>query len=163
MPTDHPPLAPVCTRCGYNLTGLPTVGRCPECGYEYDSAHPPQFAERPPWGAGALLIPPAIIFFGVPIALASGFAVSFVLFVVASVWLLAVCKLTHWYALWHYSERVQQRIYSGAPRERKRFLIIWTILLFLLELPLSVFGLLAGEIFATALIEVGILPPPGLL
>jgi len=26
----------VCPRCGYDLTGLPVVHRCPECGIDYD-------------------------------------------------------------------------------------------------------------------------------
>ena len=27
---------PTCRRCGYDLTGLPRQGRCPECGLVYD-------------------------------------------------------------------------------------------------------------------------------
>jgi predicted amidophosphoribosyltransferase len=34
MPTDAA-LAPICERCGYNLTGLAAT-RCPECGLTFD-------------------------------------------------------------------------------------------------------------------------------
>lgn len=47
-----------CANCGYDLTGLPVVGDCPECGYEYGSwadagvKHPrPKKPLRPSWVA----------------------------------------------------------------------------------------------------------------
>ncbi len=30
--------APKCSKCGYEFTGLPVVGRCPECGQPYNLA-----------------------------------------------------------------------------------------------------------------------------
>lgn len=36
----------LCTHCAYNLTGLPSAGRCPECGKHYDIA-----ADAPLWQA----------------------------------------------------------------------------------------------------------------
>lgn len=45
-----------CANCEYDLTGLPAVGNCPECGCEYslwpDSDRPRPLASRtrkPPW------------------------------------------------------------------------------------------------------------------
>lgn len=37
-PGDGAPIEPLkaCPRCGYDLTGLPEVHTCPECGLEYD-------------------------------------------------------------------------------------------------------------------------------
>ncbi len=29
-------IIPECRKCGYDLTGMPTSGKCPECGQDYD-------------------------------------------------------------------------------------------------------------------------------
>ena len=60
-----------CQRCGYNLRGLETHQRCPECGlaYSFDTAAPP--ALRPALGrfgrvcaGAAFVLGVAFLFFG---------------------------------------------------------------------------------------------------
>ena len=36
LPVRAQPEGPACPRCKYLLRGLPQVGRCPECGFDYD-------------------------------------------------------------------------------------------------------------------------------
>jgi len=35
-----------CSQCGYDLTGLPRRGRCPECGAPFDQAQPAADAQN---------------------------------------------------------------------------------------------------------------------
>ena len=40
MPLALTRAGPICAACGYHLRGLPTHGRCPECGEHYWSSTP---------------------------------------------------------------------------------------------------------------------------
>ena len=55
-----------CASCGYDLKGLGSIGRCPECGLDYDTKReraaaasrllPPPVAASPRWRLGLLLL-----------------------------------------------------------------------------------------------------------
>ena len=52
-PADEEPSARRCGGCGYDLQGLASVGRCPECGLDFDS-------KRERAAARSTLLPPAV-------------------------------------------------------------------------------------------------------
>ncbi|RME39922.1 MAG: hypothetical protein D6788_04460 [Planctomycetota bacterium] len=48
-PPEARPRPPTCDVCGYNLTGLPMEGNCPECGRAVAESIGPQARPGPPW------------------------------------------------------------------------------------------------------------------
>lgn len=48
-PVKSPDRPPTCVRCGYNLTGLPPDGRCPECGDAMANSIGPGVRPGTPW------------------------------------------------------------------------------------------------------------------
>jgi hypothetical protein len=102
MSEQHETAAPHCVKCGYNLTGLPDRGRCPECGNSFDAARREPEPQKP-----ALLIsflgPPTLIGVGTLLGL---YGTS----IVALVWIVinAVTMAT-WQARWTRFDAIRRR------------------------------------------------------
>ncbi len=130
---------PLCPTCGYNLTGLPTRGICPECGRSFDLALL-SVRRRKPWlGWCSLALPPATIiavevvaaFFGqVGSMIASG--------LLAFIGLIWPCVLAVRLANWRHHTRCADAIerFRRPPRDETRVALMVALIFTLLVVDL---------------------------
>jgi hypothetical protein len=90
--------APQCPACGYNLTGLPEEGVCPECGRSYNTRVWAVYTPRPFLGYALLLAIPAAI-------MVLSFAAFFAMFMGACM-VMPLAMLVGAFYAWHAADRV---------------------------------------------------------
>ena len=141
------PSAPQCWCCGYNLTGLPRAGRCPECGREYDLDRPFTPAKRPVLGFGTLAIIPLLTSIAIPAGTVTSLEGGLILLALT---LIAVTyggwRVSQRVARWRYAVHVRAAANEAAVRPEKQYVLERTVLFYLLHIALCVAFFVASVI-----------------